>query len=67
MGRGLAYSRHSQQKAKDKAKKKLKSWRFKATPKTIGMHAKTPKRCSCWMCGNQRKNHGPKISELKWM
>ena len=27
--------------------------------------ARTPKRCSCWMCSKQRKNHGPTFQELK--
>ncbi len=26
--------------------------------KTVGLLAETPKRCSCWMCGNPRRHFG---------
>jgi hypothetical protein len=35
------------------------------SPKVFGRTFQTPCRCSCWMCGNQRKHHGLKIQEHK--
>lgn len=26
--------------------------------RTVGLHAATPKQCSCWMCGNPRRYFG---------
>jgi len=31
---------------------------FTKDPKQIGASAQTPKRCSCYMCGNPRKHFG---------
>ncbi len=32
--------------------------------KQLGMVVSTPAVCSCWMCGNGRKIHGPNFQEL---
>jgi len=43
----------------EKKKEKVKSYSvcFDASnPRVVGMAATTPKPCSCWMCGNPRKN-----------
>lgn len=43
------------------------SWRLRngeTIPKReIGILAKTPHNCSCWMCGNQRKHFGSPLRE----
>jgi hypothetical protein len=31
--------------------------------RTVGMRARTPRLCSCWMCGNKRRHWGAKHSE----
>ena len=31
------------------------------------LYRKVTSRCSCWMCGHQRKHNGPKISEQREM
>lgn len=31
----------------------------------FGSLRKTPKKCSCWMCRNRRKDEGPTFNELK--
>ena len=37
------------------------------SPRHRGIHYRTPKACSCWMCGHQRRHHGPGIQELRAM
>lgn len=34
-------------------------------PKHLGIAARTPKNCSCWICGNQRQHMGATIQEQK--
>jgi hypothetical protein len=35
-------------------------------PRRVGMYARTPKPCSCWMCGNPRRHHGePTLRERR--
>lgn len=31
--------------------------------RTFSRFADTPQLCSCWMCGNQRRHHGPTLAE----
>lgn len=34
-------------------------------PHSMARFKEQPKLCSCWMCGNQRKWHGPRWQELR--
>lgn len=75
MGRGLAFRRHQDKIHKEKAKRKLiEMWnwtppdaseKYNYDPAVVAIHAKTPKLCSCWMCGNPRRNGEKPIAELK--
>lgn len=67
--RGREYRIRQVQRKKKEAAKQFKENDWKATEKAIGIHANTPTRCSCDMCGNPRKHlgnskHGKTISEL---
>ena len=33
--------------------------------KELGGLVDTPCQCSCWMCGHQRKHHGPTVQERR--
>lgn len=59
-----ALTRHHDKRIK---KKRIKSIRFldKSDQRLVGVHATTACRCSCWMCGNQRKHHGVTFQEKK--
>ena len=35
------------------------------SPAAVGMVARTPCLCSCWMCGHQREHHGPNMQERR--
>ncbi|WAW11664.1 hypothetical protein nACB1_016 [Acinetobacter phage nACB1] len=56
--RGREYRIKQQQRKKQKAAKQFKDNEWKSSDKAIGIHANTPARCSCDMCGNPRKHHG---------
>lgn len=67
--RGREYRIHQAKRKKQLAAKQFKDNDWKASEKAIGIHAETPTRCSCDMCGNPRKHlgnskHGKTISEL---
>ena len=60
--------RRSQSEKKKKLTKRMLKLQGRSNfddPTVIGIYAHTPKRCSCWMCGNQRKINGPRISEIR--
>ena len=49
------------------AKGAAREWyRSEPTARQIGLLAHTPKECSCWMCGNQRRVEGDTIQERKY-
>lgn len=56
--RGREYRIKQKQRKKREAAKQFKENEWKASKKHIGIHADTPTRCSCDMCGNPRKYHG---------
>ncbi|MDO5089978.1 MAG: hypothetical protein Q4D61_00395 [Cardiobacteriaceae bacterium] len=59
--RSLSFRRFQQKKCKQKAQRHLRNNLFareERTPKRIGIHAATPKLCSCHMCGNPRRYEG---------
>lgn len=66
--RGREYRIRQVQRKKREAAKHFKDNEWKVSEKAIGIHANTPARCSCEMCGNPRKylgnsKHGKTISE----
>ena len=34
-------------------------------PRAVGIAARTPKPCSCWMCRNKRQDEGPALEERR--
>ena len=56
--RGREYRIRQLQRKKRKAAKQFKENEWIASGKAIGIHADTPTRCSCDMCGNPRKHYG---------
>jgi hypothetical protein len=34
-------------------------------PRVMAFFKEQPKRCSCWMCGNQRDIYGPTVQERR--
>lgn len=57
---------HQEAKKKRKIKKNFSHWFGEyMSDRRIGMFAKTPKMCSCFMCGNQRKHNGPTMQERR--
>lgn len=56
--RGREYRIRQLQRKKREAAKQFKENEWKSSDKAIGIHANTPTRCSCDMCGNPRKHHG---------
>ena len=60
--RDRAFRRDKDQKAKKRARFKFKIWNTPQlmTGRFIGIHARSPKVCSCYMCGNPRKIYGQK-------
>lgn len=56
--RGREYRIRQKQRKKKEAAKHFKDNEWKSSDKAIGIHASTPTRCSCGMCGNPRKYHG---------
>lgn len=65
----LAEKRHHAFRHKQRALKRLKADHTLSQEHIdahrIGVKSKTPKSCSCWMCGNQRKHFGARHSEQK--
>lgn len=65
--RGIAYRRHTEERAKARARRKLKA-RWTWTPPEgrpadfvaaqVGMMAATRAPCSCFACGNPRRHFG---------
>ena len=57
-----AERRANAERAKARAKRQLKvMWRFGLCPlneRAVGLHAATPKLCSCYLCGNPRRYFG---------
>jgi hypothetical protein len=65
--RSRAFRRHQMERKKAWAKSAAREWyRSEPTPLQIGRLAHTPKECSCWMCGNQRRIEGDTIQERKY-
>lgn len=69
MDKSRANRKHHEQRVKAKAAKRIKGQVFSTpeeatNPKRIGRLAKTPKPCSCFMCGNYRKNGLEPFKEL---
>lgn len=56
--RGREYRIRQLQRKKRKAAQQFKENEWVASGKAIGIHADTPTRCSCDMCGNPRKHYG---------
>jgi hypothetical protein len=53
--RGRAIRRHHMAVAKARARRVVVEWDLPLEPGWIGLLARTPARCSCWMCGNPRR------------
>ena len=62
--RGREYRIRQLQRKKREAAKQFKENGWESSGKAIGIHANTPTRCSCDMCGNQRKHYGKTLQEL---
>lgn len=62
--RGREYRIRQLQRKKREAVKQIKENGWKSSDKVIGIHANTPTRCSCAMCGNSRKHYGKTMQEL---
>lgn len=56
--RGREYRIRQLQRKKREAVKQFKENEWESLDKAIGIHANTPTRCSCDMCGNPRKHFG---------
>jgi hypothetical protein len=61
--RGRAIRRKQLQLAKARARRRLPLWDLPTTAHWIGIHAHTPKLCSCWMCGNPRRFLGERTRQ----
>ena len=61
--RGRAIRREQMRIAKARIQRRLPLYDLPATPRWIGLFAHTPKTCSCWMCGNQRKFRGERTRQ----
>jgi hypothetical protein len=65
--RSRAFRRHQMERKKAWAKRAAREWyRSEPTVRQIGLLAHTPKECSCWMCGNQRRIEGDTMQERKY-
>lgn len=58
MSRGREYTIRQAQRKKREARKNIKDNDWNDSPSNVGMHAATPTRCSCHMCGNPRNHLG---------
>jgi len=64
--RSRAYRRHQLEKKKKWVEKTFtRYFREFMNGVRVGFTAHTPKSCSCWMCGNQRKYHGDTLQEKR--
>jgi hypothetical protein len=73
--RGIAYRRHTEERAKARARRKLKArWTWtppegrpeRYDPGQVGYLATTPTPCSCFTCGNPRRHFGElRMEELR--
>lgn len=64
--RTKAFRRHQTERKKAWATSAAREWyRSDPTARQIGRLLHTPKACSCWMCGNQRRIEGDTIQERK--
>ena len=63
--REKSFRRYLQLLSKQKTTKRLKYWRTEINEKIIGIYTNTKVRCSCNMCGNQRKYYGESIQEKR--
>lgn len=63
MARTRAERRHHVRRVKAN-RSKYWTWEPK-DKKALGMLSRTPCICSCWMCGHQRKGHGPNMQERR--
>lgn len=65
-----AETRANAERAKQRAKRQLKAmWSsyWPMTERAVGLHAATPKLCSCHGCGNPRKwFKEPTLQEQRW-
>jgi len=63
-GKQRALRRHHAQRLK---RKRRGYWNGAATasPRHAGKCLASPAICSCWLCGNRRKHHGPPIREVR--
>jgi len=62
--RGRAWIRHQAQRLKRK-RSGYCGIPASGSARVRGIRARTPKRCSCWMCGHLRKHHGLTLQERK--
>lgn len=62
MARGIAYRRAKLARLK---KHFAGWWQYATNPVQRGIAAHSPKRCSCWMCGNPRKYSGERTIQEK--
>ena len=66
-----AVCRHHEKRKKAWVRKNLRHYFVHETPlskKRVGLYARTPKVCSCFMCGNPRRFHqGATIQERRAM
>lgn len=65
MSRGREYTRTQAKRKKQEARKVFRDNEWKPSDKSIGIHANTPKRCSCEFCVNPRTRNCLTIQELK--
>jgi len=59
-----AFRRHHSFRVKQNYKRKI-YWLDKSNERMVGIVSKTPRLCSCWMCGNSRKYFGEISSQEK--
>lgn len=55
MTRGIAYKRAQSKRIKRAHQPR---WSLHPTAALLGRFGRTPKPCSCWMCGNPRRHCG---------
>jgi hypothetical protein len=67
MTRSLAYRRHHRERIKAKRIRQFRKYgkELVEDPKSLGKLIRTPKPCSCAMCGNPRKHFGEKTLQEK--
>lgn len=63
MVRNRAWRRHHIFRLK--SKRKTYRTTVAKTPKVVGKIYQTPCSCSCYICGNERINHGENIQERR--